>query len=95
MQPLRGRVYLPERVGVTLRPHGGYDLDCAGQVFADLPHDGAALQAARACIRQLRRAPEPYPMTVTDVLVPDPATAFMRDLLAIKIEVEDLLNRVD
>lgn len=95
LQPLRGRVYLPERVGVTLRPHGGYDLDCAGQVFADLPHDGAALQAARACIRQLRRAPEPYPMTVTDVLVPDPATAFMRDLLAIKIEVEDLLNRVD
>ena len=93
LQPLRGRVYLPERIGVTMRTSGGFDLDCGRQLFEGLPGNTDAMAAARKRILGLRRSPEPYPITVTDVLVPDPTTARIRDLLVIKIDVENLLIR--
>ena len=93
LQPLRGRVYLPERIRVMMHADGSYDLECGGRVFAGLPDDGAAVRAARQQIQALRQGTESYPLSVTDVLVHDPGTACVRELVAIKIAVEELLNR--
>lgn len=93
LQPLRGRVYLPERIRVLMRADGSYDLECAGRLFEHLPNDDAGVRAARQQIHALRRGTEQYPLSVTDVLVRDPGAACVRDLVAIKIAVEELLNR--